>query len=112
MMYIYAKYVSAETSPNLVRLALKNISLFGSSYCCERLFSIMKNVKVKSISLRSDEDLSCVLRTAIPRVGADIHVDGLCKQRQCQTSHQIWISTRHIEKIPNLHTVRTFDYFI
>ena len=71
-MYIYAKYVSTETSPNLVRLALRNISPFGSSYCCEQLFSIMKNVKAKSRSLRSDEHLSDVLTTATSTVGADI----------------------------------------
>src|SRR6218665_233501 len=55
-------YVSEETSPNLVRLALRNISLFGSSYCCEQLFPIMKNVKAKSRSLRSfsNEHLSGV----------------------------------------------------
>jgi len=32
------KYVSEETFPNLVRLALRNISRFGSIYCCEQLF--------------------------------------------------------------------------
>src|SRR6218665_322728 len=81
----YCKYVSTETSPNLVRLALRNISLFCSSYCCEQLFSIIKNVKVKARFLRSDKHLSGVPRTATWTVGADI--DGLCKQRQCQTSH-------------------------
>ena len=45
----------------------------------------MKNVKVKSISLRSDEDLSCVLRTATPRVGADIHVDASKDNVQAKT---------------------------
>src|SRR6218665_1732133 len=72
LLTFYAKYVSEETSPNLVRLALRNISLFGSSYCCEQLFSIMKNVKAKSRSLRSDEYLSGVLTTATSTVGADI----------------------------------------
>src|SRR6218665_1414575 len=85
LLTFYAKYVSEETSPNLVRLALRNISLFGSSYCCEQLFPIMKNVKAKSRSLRSDEHLSGVLTTATSTVRADI--DGLCKQRQRQTSH-------------------------
>ena len=85
LLTFYAKYVSAETFPNLVRLALRNISLFGSSYCCEQLFSRMKNVKAKSRSLLSDEHLSGILRIATSKVGADI--DGLCKQRQCQTSH-------------------------
>ena len=48
LLTFYANYVSEETTSNLVRLALRNISLFGSSYCCEQLFSIMKNVKAKS----------------------------------------------------------------
>src|SRR6218665_3440564 len=68
----YAKYVSEETSPNLVRLVLINIFLFGSNYCCGQLFSIMKNVKAKSRSFRSDEHLSPVLTTATWTVGADI----------------------------------------
>src|SRR6218665_2334563 len=72
LLTFYAKYVFEETSPNLVRLALRNISLFGSSYCCEQLFSIMKNVKAKSRSLRSDEYLSGVLTTATSTVGPDI----------------------------------------
>src|SRR6218665_445452 len=74
LLTFYAKYVSEETSPNLVRLALRNIFLFGSSHCCEQLFSIMKNVKAKSRSLRSYEHLSGVglLTTATSTVGADI----------------------------------------
>ena len=37
LITFYAKYVSAETFPNLVRLSLRNICLFGRSYCCERV---------------------------------------------------------------------------
>src|SRR6218665_511370 len=66
LLTFYAKYVTE--SPNLVRLALRNISLFGSSYCCEQLFSIMKNVKAKSRSLRSNEHLSGVLPTTTSTV--------------------------------------------
>ena len=87
LITFYAKYVSAETFPNLVRLSLRNICLFGSSYCCEQLFSRMKHVKAKSRSLLSDEHLTGIglLRIATSTVGAGI--DCLYKQRQCQTSH-------------------------
>ena len=79
ILTFYAKYVSAETSPNLVRLALINISLFGSSYCCEQLFSRIKNGNSKSRSLLSEEHLSGILRIATSAIGADI--DGLCKAK-------------------------------
>ena|SRR6218665_675691 len=64
LITFYAKYVSAETLTNLVSLALRNISLFGSSYCSGQLFSRMKNVKAKSRSLLFDEHLSSIPRTA------------------------------------------------
>ena len=36
LLTFYAKYVSEEAFPNLVKLALINISLFGSTYSCEQ----------------------------------------------------------------------------
>ena len=61
------------------------ISLFGSTYSCEQLFSMMKNVKSKYRSLLTDNHLSGVLRIATSSTRADI--DTLCKQKQCQISH-------------------------
>ena len=86
LVTFYGQYVqSASIFPNLSQHALKFISLFGSTYSCEQLFSMMKNVKSKSRSLLTDNHLSGVLRIATSSTRADI--DTLCKQKQCQISH-------------------------
>ena len=81
----YGRYVSSATHPNLHTCALRFLSLFGSTYCCEQLFSRMKDVKTKARSLLSDEHLTGILRIGTTNVDADIN--SLCKQKQCQISH-------------------------
>lgn len=81
----YGKYVSSDSYPNMRNLASRLCSVFGSTFCCEQLFSKVKNIKTKSRSLMSDDHLGAVLCIATSSVGADI--DKLCKQRQCQISH-------------------------
>ena len=83
----YRKYVTSASYPNLSQLALRLIALMGSTYCCEQFFSRMKNVKTHTKSKLTDEHLTGILRIATSSVPADI--DHLCKQKQCQTSHQI-----------------------
>ena len=85
LLTFYSRYVPSQTYPNLSRHALQFISLFGSTYCYEQLFSRMKNIKTKSRSLLTDGHLSGILCIATSSVRADI--DYLCKQKQCQISH-------------------------
>jgi len=85
LLTFYSRYLSSESYPNLSQDAKKFTALFGSTYCCEQLFSRMKHTKTKPRSLLTDEQLVASLRIATSTVGAD--VDYLCKQKQCQISH-------------------------
>jgi len=85
LLNFYSRYVSSDSYRNMSQDARKFTALFGSTYCCEQLFSRMKNTKSKSRSLLSDEHLVGSLRIATSTVAAD--VDYLCKQKQCQISH-------------------------
>ncbi|KAM4640675.1 G patch domain and ankyrin repeat-containing protein 1 isoform 1-T1 [Discoglossus pictus] len=78
LLTFYTKYIPSETYPNLSLHALRYISMFGSTYCCEQLFSKMKNFKIKS--KLTDGHLSGILRVATSSVPADI--DYLCEQHQ------------------------------
>ncbi|KAI6655301.1 General transcription factor II-I repeat domain-containing protein 2A-like [Oopsacas minuta] len=72
LLIFYGQYVTSDLFPNLSQHALRFVSLFGSTYCCEQLFSMMKNVKSKSRSLLIDTHLSGILRIATSSVRADI----------------------------------------
>lgn len=56
------------------------ISLFGTSYVCEQLFSRMKNVKPKARTRITDVHLGKSLRITTTTIGADI--DKLVKNKQ------------------------------
>ena len=56
-------YVSSESYPNLSQDVRNFTALFGSTYCCEQLFSRMINTKTKPVSLLTDEHLTASLRT-------------------------------------------------
>lgn len=77
LLRFYSSDVSSHSYPNLSQDAMKFFALCGSTYCCEQLFSRMKNMKIKSRSLLSNEHFTSV--------GGDI--DYLCKQKQCQISY-------------------------
>ncbi|XP_050516254.1 general transcription factor II-I repeat domain-containing protein 2B-like [Diabrotica virgifera virgifera] len=85
LIEFYKKYINRNQYPNLTKLALQQISLFGSTYICEQLFSRMKYNKSKTRSSLSDNHLTGILRIATSKIPADI--DTLCKQKKCQTSH-------------------------
>ena len=85
LLTFYKCYMSSDSYPNLTENAKKFIALFGSTYCCEQLFSRMKSAKTKSRSLLTDEHLTASLRIATSNVGADIEY--LHKHKHCQISH-------------------------
>ncbi|KYO31248.1 general transcription factor II-I repeat domain-containing protein 2A isoform B [Alligator mississippiensis] len=85
LLTFYSQYVTWHSFPNLLNHALQFIALFGITYCCEQLFSRMKNIKTKSTLVLTDGHLPGILRIATSSVPADI--DKLCKQKQCQVSH-------------------------
>lgn len=82
---ISLSHQTVETFPNLAKHARRHIALFGSTYCCEQFFSRLKNVKIKTRSVLTNDHLSGILRIATSTVAADIEF--LCKQKQCQISH-------------------------
>ena len=61
LLTFYCQYVTSDLFPNLMQHALKFLSLFGTSYCCEQLFSMIKS---KSRTLLTDTHLSGILRIA------------------------------------------------
>lgn len=48
------KIVSNERYPNVKQAAVKLLSMFGSTYMCESLFSTLKQVKSKHHSVLTD----------------------------------------------------------
>lgn len=85
LLDFYSKYVSITDFPKIRDHALKTVSLFGSTYTCEQLFSRMKNMKSKMRTRLTDEHLENSLRIATSNIKTDI--DKLVKNKQCQTSH-------------------------
>jgi len=73
-------YVSSDSYPNLSQDAKIFIALFGSTYCCEQLFS-----RIKKNKNEIKQHLTASLHISISTVGADI--DYLCEQKQCHISH-------------------------
>lgn len=85
LLEFYSKYVDKDNFPNLRNHALKMMSLFGSTYLCEQLFSQMNYVKNKNRSRLTDIHLNNVLKVSISNIKPD--VEKLVKNMQCQTSH-------------------------
>jgi hypothetical protein len=60
-------------------------SVSVSNYRCEQLFSLMKNVKSRTMTHLTDEHLEGCMRIATAEVKPDI--ERTFKQKQCQISH-------------------------
>ncbi|CAI6345817.1 unnamed protein product [Macrosiphum euphorbiae] len=81
----YSKYINTETYPNLRNNALRMMSLFGSTYTCEHIFSRMKIVKSKNRVRLTDSHLESSLRIASSKIQPNINK--LVSEKQCQLSH-------------------------
>lgn len=81
-------YVSKDKYKNIHKLAARVLSFFGTTYCCEQLFSRMNQVKSVERNKLSDTHLSSVLRLACSK---DIspNIDKLVSQKRVQVSGQI-----------------------
>ena len=72
--------------PNLIANALKNSSVFGSTYVCEALFNKMVRIKNQYCNQLMDEHLKQTLRTASSTIAPQF--DKLLKtQKQCHVLH-------------------------
>ena len=81
----YKNYVSREIYPGICKHAMFMISLFGSTYLCERVFFKMKYTKSPARSLLSDSHLEDSLRVATTTFEPD--VIKLVRNKKCQVSH-------------------------
>uniref|UniRef100_A0A2S2NPE9 SCAN domain-containing protein 3 n=1 Tax=Schizaphis graminum TaxID=13262 RepID=A0A2S2NPE9_SCHGA len=61
------------------------MSLFGSTYTCEHIFSRMKIVKSKTRARLTDSHLESSLRIASSQIQPNINK--LVSEKQCQLSH-------------------------
>ena len=80
----YRKYVHSEKFPKLKKNAARIISLFGSTYVCEQMFSRMKHVKNKIRSI-TDGHLEQCMRLATTSL--DLEIDFLVRKKQSQVAH-------------------------
>jgi hypothetical protein len=81
----YKSYVSKSKFPLLTANAKKMMSLFGSTYVCEQLFSTMNLIKNDHRSRLGDGRLESCVRVAISSIPTDI--DRIVASKQCQNSH-------------------------
>ena len=73
-----------DTMPQLRTQAAQMLSMFGSTYLCEQLFSLMKRNKTSDRSRLTDEHLHSILKISSARRTPDI--DGLASNKRCQVS--------------------------
>lgn len=59
------KQVPEQKYPKVKECALRLISVFGTSYCCEALYSTLKFIKNKHRSILTDQHLTELVRTAL-----------------------------------------------
>lgn len=69
----------------LKKFAAGMLTIFGSTYICEKTFSHMKHIKSATRSNLTDEHLHQLLRTCVTNIKVDI--DKLANKMQAQTSH-------------------------
>lgn len=81
----YKKYFLVDKFPKLAAFARKRMTLFGSRYKCEQLFSRMKFIKSKTRTRITDSHLENTLRVATSVVSPNI--DKLVSNMRSQPSH-------------------------
>jgi hypothetical protein len=81
----FYNYLSATRFPKLISFVMRILAMFGSTYMCEQLFSLMKNNKTPERSRLTDQHLSSILKI---RTAQDIqpNYDDLLRDKRCQVS--------------------------
>ena len=80
----FYKNLSKEAFPRITDFARKKMSLFGSTYMCEQLFTKMKHAKSKTRSRLTNHHLQNNLRVAISSNSPNIET--LVENHQAQIS--------------------------
>lgn len=79
------KHVPRNSHQNLVKNAMKMLSIFGSTYCCEQLFSKLIRIKNKYRSRLTQTHLDQLLRSADSSIQPQY--EKLVKDQQSHCSH-------------------------
>ena len=79
------KLVPLEKYPNVKRAAPKILSMFGSPYVCESVFSTLKHVKSKHRSVLTDTHVKELLRVATTEYKPNLKK--IVQDKECQKSH-------------------------
>ena len=79
------KMVPLEKYPNVKRTALEILSMFGSTYVCESVFSTLKHVKSKHRSVLTDTHVKELLRVATTEYKPNLK--NIVQDKECQKSH-------------------------
>jgi hypothetical protein len=82
----YRLYVNSESFPLLIQNAKQMMSLFGSTYVCEQIFSSMNIIKNDFRSRIGDVRLESCIRVATSSI--DVDMDALVSKKQFQSSHK------------------------
>ena len=83
----FYRLLPPDSMPHLRRHAARILSMFGSTYMCEQMFSIMNVNKNKHRSRLTDDNLHAVLRIASAQ-DLKPDIDALVEGKRCQTSGQ------------------------
>ena len=74
-----------EKMPQLRLHAARTLSMFGSTYLCEQLFSVMKINKTSHRSRLTDEHLQSIMRISMTQ-NITPNINELVAKKRCQTS--------------------------
>ena len=77
--------ISSNNFPKYIALVQRIVAMFGSTYCCEQLFSKMKYTKSHLRSQLSDRHLNDILLLSTSFIEPDIET--LLHGKQHQPSH-------------------------
>ena len=81
------KSVPMEKYPNIKRAAFKVLLMFGSTYVCESVFSILNHVKSRHRSVLTDTYVKELLQMATTKYKPDLKK--IVNEKKCQNSHQV-----------------------
>ena len=81
----FYRSLNSDKYKNLVQLAKKTLSIFGSTYICEQTLSIMNMSKNKQRSSLSNENLEDILKISTSHMYPDY--DKLVVGKRCNVSY-------------------------
>uniref|UniRef100_A0A674JUH9 SPIN-DOC-like zinc-finger domain-containing protein n=1 Tax=Terrapene triunguis TaxID=2587831 RepID=A0A674JUH9_9SAUR len=84
-LWDFYKSLDDEKYKNLIEVALKTFSIFGSTYICEQTFSIMNMNKNKQRSSLTDDHFEDIMKISTSNMTPEY--DKLVAEKRCNISH-------------------------